>query len=312
VLSPLDEKNTFGTGPHVPRFQQTTVPSHQRLPSDVDTGVDPSAHRSESRAMDLIYTNRMIPLGKMKVMPAKKAKKDAGTKPIGDPYSIFHTQHVKYDVSTRQYQGLPPEWEAQLKQQFNLPPNRLETMKLPEYKGRIPSVLVQMKEYLVSHGGLEVEGIFRLAPDADESSYVKRQINQNSFQECRDVNIISNLIKVWLRELPTHLLDDARPEDVQSCDSEEQAGIIVNELTDPYQSILLWLIDLCLDVSKLSHVNKMTAQNLAIVIGPNLFSPTKATADPMQSLLYSQKVANFFYKAILWRKKSNIHRKLSM
>lgn len=44
------------------------------------------------------------------------------------------------------------------------------------YKARIPTVLVQMREYLIKNGGLDVVGIFRLAPDADESTFVKQQL----------------------------------------------------------------------------------------------------------------------------------------
>jgi hypothetical protein len=33
-----------------------------------------------------------------------------------------------------------------------------------------------MREYLIKNGGLEVVGIFRLAPDADESTFVKQQL----------------------------------------------------------------------------------------------------------------------------------------
>jgi len=246
-------------------------------------------------------------------LPKKKARMvqpEIGRPSITDPYGIIHTQHVKYDINTRSYKGLPAEWEAKLKQQFGLSPQNLETVKLAEYKSRIPAVLIQMKEYLLSHGGLEVEGIFRLAPDADESTFVKQQLNQNNFTECRDVNIISNLIKVWFRDLPSHLLDDVKVETITGCEAEEHAGKIVDELSEPNQSIYLWLCDMCIEVSKHSDINKMTAQNLAIVIGPNLFTPQMA--DPMASLMFSQKVANFLYKSILWRKKSNLQRKLSI
>ena len=48
-----------------------------------------------------------------------------------------------------------------------------------------------------------------MAPDGDESMFVKQQLNDNSFVRCNDVNCISNLIKVWFRDLPVHLLDSA-------------------------------------------------------------------------------------------------------
>ena len=41
----------------------------------------------------------------------------------------------------------------------------------------------------------EQEGIFRLAPDMDESTMVKKALNENKFVRCDDINCIANLIK---------------------------------------------------------------------------------------------------------------------
>lgn len=43
---------------------------------------------------------------------------------------------------------------------------------------------------------------------------------------------------------------------------------------EPYHSVLLWLLDLCVEVAYFSPINKMNSKNLAIVIAPNLFDPT--------------------------------------
>jgi hypothetical protein len=126
-------------------------------------------------------------------------------KAITDPLEVRHTQHVKFDSMTRTYQGLPSEWEKELKQQFGLAPSRLERIRLPEYKSRIPIVLHQMKEYLFNNGGLSQEGIFRLAPYGDESNLVKRQLNENKFVKCEDINCISNLIK-GIFDFGTHIM----------------------------------------------------------------------------------------------------------
>jgi len=80
---------------------------------------------------------------------------------------------------------------------------------------------------------------------------------------------------------------------------EKSAAAIVNSLPEPQRSTLQWLLDLCVEVVQKANVNKMTAQNMAIVFGPNLFTPQ--LDNPMESLLYSQKVANFLHKAILHR-----------
>ena len=77
-------------------------------------------------------------------------------------------------------------------------------------------------------------------------------------------------------------------------------------MAEPNQSIYLWLLDLCVEVARHSSINKMTPQNLAVVIAPNLFTPDDS--DPMKNLLYSQKVANFLHKSILYRDKASLNK----
>ena len=50
--------------------------------------------------------------------------------------------------------------------------------------------------------------MFRVAPDADECSFVKHQLNSNEFVSCQDLHCISNLLKVWFRDLPEKLLNE--------------------------------------------------------------------------------------------------------
>eukprot|EP01006_Ploeotia_vitrea_P026259 TRINITY_DN59233_c0_g1_i2.p1 TRINITY_DN59233_c0_g1~~TRINITY_DN59233_c0_g1_i2.p1 ORF type:complete len:452 (-),score=212.26 TRINITY_DN59233_c0_g1_i2:846-2201(-) len=279
----------------------------------------PELHRKNSKVMEQHYEDN-IPLGKLKILPAKRARNsvihtgagagsaagavgagaaasaggaEAATK-ITDPYGVIHTQSVRYDPNLKKYVGLPPEWEAHLQQQFGLPANQVDRTRVDGYTDRIPNVLLLMKDYLVANGGLEVEGIFRLAPDADEANFVKSQLNQGKFERCDDVNCIANLIKVWFRELPVHVLDSVDRQVINECDSDEQAGEIVQRLEDPWYSLFLWLLDLCVLVASNKAVNKMNPQNLFTPVG-----------DPMTALKFSQKVAQFMYKAIQWREKQH-------
>jgi hypothetical protein len=107
---------------------------------------------------------------------------------------------------------------------------------------------------------------------------------------------------VWFRDLPTHLLTEISADAISDCDTEEKSADIIAGMSEPSASILLWLLDMCVTVSANSNTNKMTPQNLAIVIGPNLFTPSMT--DPMASLLFSQKVASFLHSAIVWRSKN--------
>jgi len=167
-----------------------------------------------------------------------------------------------------------------------------------------------MKDYLFQHDGHKSEGIFRVAPDQDESVRVKQALNQGRFEGCKDINCMANLIKVWFREQPKHILTGVDEEKIKDCDNIDKAGVILTGLKEPTFSLLLWLLDMCIEISSYSDINKMTPQNLAIVIGPNLFSPSKG--DPMASLQYSQKVASFLHQAIGWRQKQLLEKSESL
>ena len=295
--------------------------------------VAPVLHRASSEMLELLY-DQQIPMGSLVILPPKRCKASpspSSSSPrartaasgaaaasssasplepasssqaalsISDPHSVTHTVHVKYDPVTRRYVGLPAELASQLQQQFGLSPLLLDRVKLPQYASRIPSVLVQLRDHLVQHGGLEMEGIFRIAADSEETGRVKAALNEGRWLGTRDIHVCAQLIKVWWREMPApRLLDDVEAAAIAGVDSEEAAGAVVQQrVQEPQLSLLLWLLDLCCLVCSRQAVNKMGSKALGIVISPNLFTPTQD--DPMAALLYSQKVALFLQKAIEWR-----------
>ena len=51
-------------------------------------------------------------------------------------------------------------------------------------------------------------GIFRLAADADEMKWIKKQLNTGQYDgDDIEENITATLIKIFFRELPTNLLN---------------------------------------------------------------------------------------------------------
>ena len=58
------------------------------------------------------------------------------------------------------------------------------------------SLLVMMKREFEKGGGRNQEGIFRLAPNAEDCSMTKSEMNNGEFEGVDDVNVIANLIKV--------------------------------------------------------------------------------------------------------------------
>lgn len=232
-------------------------------------------------------------------------KDDHANNHITAPSSVEHMHSVQYDPATRKYTGLPKEWEGLLKQQFGLEISRLECQRVDGYKSRIPCVLVQMLNYLRKHKAWEIEGVFRKAANQEECSFIKTQLNQNTFESCDDIHCISTLIKRFFRDLPRPILDVVNMYTIVECGSVARAGEIVEKMPEPEGSVFLYLVDLGVEVVLQSEKNKMTAKNLGIVIGPNLFVPSMV--DPMASLQYSQKVALFLQRAIVYRARAKGH-----
>lgn len=101
-------------------------------------------------------------------------------------------------------------------------PHRVETASLPEYRGRIPRILIFLKDEMIKYNGLNTVGIFRLAPDAEECAFTKKEINSGRWlthrrQEHPDPNVFANLLKVWFRELPESLLNSVPQAQITNC-----------------------------------------------------------------------------------------------
>ncbi|MDP2436429.1 MAG: Rho GTPase-activating protein, partial [archaeon] len=156
----------------------------------------------------------------------------------------------------------------------------------------VPTVLITMRQYLVSSEGLRSEGIFRLAPDEAEALTIKAQLNKSEFTRCADVNCIANLIKVWFRELPVQLLNSLPSSSFNHAETDEDCLALYQSLKEPNKTLFRWLIRLMAQTTQLEQVNKMGPRNLAIVIAPNLFTSMEEMS-PLESLGLSQNVVNF-------------------
>jgi len=72
--------------------------------------------------------------------------------------------------------------------------------------------------------------------------------------------------------LPKKILDAYSHQTLAAVDEEKKAWELVEGLSEPQHSLFLWLLDLCVVVISKSTINKMDAQNMGIVFGPNLLS----------------------------------------
>ena len=214
------------------------------------------------------------------------------------PSQVTQGIHVTYNEEIARYEGLPDgaEWKI-MNKQFGIPLGAVPKRTVEGYEERIPAVLEMMRKYLLENDGVNVVGIFRLAPDRDDCLWAKQQINEGEFSGCSDVNIIANLIKVFFRELPVSLFDVFEDSEICKVADMKPGADVMKILEDTCgesrssHSLILWLLDLMSAIVMNDKVNKMSSKNMAIVMSPNLYSVS--SDNPMVALTMAQKVADF-------------------
>jgi len=174
------------------------------------------------------------------------------------------------------------------------------TLELTEDLGfEVPSILKSMREALEAQDAFSQEGIFRLAGDQNEIKRLKAEMNRtkcfNAYNA--DPNTIANLLKVWFRELPVPIMNVLPTDVIFNSGDPNECSQAYEGLPEPQKSLLGWLLHLMADVAALKSSNKMTEQNLAIVVAPNLYDPPGS--DPMEGLVMSQKAVQFLHHLIL-------------
>eukprot|EP00485_Elphidium_margaritaceum_P006612 CAMPEP_0202691444 /NCGR_PEP_ID=MMETSP1385-20130828/6157_1 /ASSEMBLY_ACC=CAM_ASM_000861 /TAXON_ID=933848 /ORGANISM="Elphidium margaritaceum" /LENGTH=494 /DNA_ID=CAMNT_0049346851 /DNA_START=155 /DNA_END=1639 /DNA_ORIENTATION=+ len=262
----------------------------------------PTAHLTHELSKTL-PTVPIGPLGNLKILPPKPQKHLSGDKRIKNPTAVEHKVRVMHDKETGQYMGLPAEWADELNKQFGVNPKQLPGVQVHGYGAKIPKVLEDLRKGLFGAQGYEQVGIFRLAPNASDNKAMKVRINKGDFESIEekvDVNVYANLIKEWFRDLPDPLLNCINPDLIEHVQNATHAQNVVQQFPEPNQSIFLWLCDMCVDIARYEKTNKMSTQNMAIVVGPNLFN-TEKFENPMKAMTYSGKVVEFVKYAIDWR-----------
>jgi len=179
---------------------------------------------------------------------------------------------------------------------FGVDPRLLDQV---EDAGRtVPAILANLKRMLVEKGGTKSEGIFRLAGEQNEILRLKESLNQKRYDMAvtNDVNAYASLMKIWFRDLPTPILNVLPDTTIMNFHDASDCVQAYQSLPEPQKTLIAWLLDFLVEVSSYSAINKMTAQNIAIVIAPNLYDIS--TPNPMEGLILSQKCAQFLFQLL--------------
>jgi len=147
----------------------------------------------------------------------------------------------------------------------------------------IPSLVHDAIHYVRSNA-LQVEGIFRLSGPHEKIQRIQQAydlvLESNPFPNQRDPHVVTCVLKQFLRELPEPLLTDALASDFLSVISPDKAEDdpfqlshlkhLISKLPSINRAVLTEIMALAVDVVAYENTNKMTADNMARVLGPNL------------------------------------------
>eukprot|EP01119_Soliformovum_irregulare_P005589 TRINITY_DN17335_c0_g1_i1.p1 TRINITY_DN17335_c0_g1~~TRINITY_DN17335_c0_g1_i1.p1 ORF type:complete len:323 (+),score=57.91 TRINITY_DN17335_c0_g1_i1:58-1026(+) len=187
---------------------------------------------------------------------------------------------------------------------FGVDPMSLEQVDDNGY--RVPKILVDLKTKMLNAGGVRVEGIFRLAGEQTEIKRIKELLNQKKTDiQTNDINAIATLIKIWFRELPVPVLNALPQEVIMGFQDPDDCVSAYNSLPEPNRTLLDWLLDFMKTIVANSDQNKMTAQNISIVVAPNLYDIN--SPNPLEGLFLSQKCAAFLNHILTYSLAGQLH-----
>ncbi|XP_047632725.1 rho GTPase-activating protein SYDE1 [Phacochoerus africanus] len=176
---------------------------------------------------------------------------------------------------------------------FGLPlPLLVEREQSP---GQVP-LIIQKCVGQIERRGLRVVGLYRLCGSAAVKKELRDAFERDSTAVCLsedlypDINVITGILKDYLRELPTPLITQplyqvvleamARGPPSRAPQSTEGTRGLLSCLPDVERATLTLLLDHLRLVSSFHAHNRMTPQNLAVCFGPVLLPARQAPTRP--------------------------------
>ncbi|KAG1958219.1 rho GTPase-activating protein 25 [Pimephales promelas] len=149
---------------------------------------------------------------------------------------------------------------------------------------QVPILVEKCAEFIREHGLIE-EGIFRLPGQDNQVKQFREAFDAGerpSFPSDTDVHTVGSLLKLYLRELPEPVvpwtqyqdfLDSTLMLDATTAAGVEKLEKQISLLPKVNYNLLSYICRFLFEVQQNSKVNKMSVENLATVMGVNLFKP---------------------------------------
>ena len=161
-----------------------------------------------------------------------------------------------------------------------------------------PRLLVYLCKSIISAGGRDQQGIFRLAGNKTEINNCRAAIEKGEEPILSDPNVPADILKQWFRNLPEPIIPyENFDECLSAADKPELCVSLVTKCCSPAQiNVLNYLIIFLSDLAQYASKTSMTVDNLALVFAPGIVR-TKIE-DPQLLLQYSSKQKQFLKNVI--------------
>lgn len=173
--------------------------------------------------------------------------------------------------------------------------------RLLDYAVEVPAVLATLRAELMHHNGLDQQGVFRLGGEERKMVKMQKELNRGAFVPHstleEDVFGVAALIKRWFGELPVRIFEVFPLKRLdRAAEGQAQALALIEELREPYKSILMWFVYLLVDAATRRATTLMDCNNLAIVVAPVLTSIP--LSNPMEGLIMTQRVTQIMRQVL--------------
>ncbi|XP_046350266.2 ralA-binding protein 1-like isoform X1 [Haliotis rufescens] len=142
----------------------------------------------------------------------------------------------------------------------------------------LPAIFRECVDYIEEHG-LSCEGIYRISGVKSKVQHLKDCYNKGvpAYLQEHEPNVVASLLKQFLRDLPEPVLTTAsmpKFEEASTIKNEkrriEQFKKLIEELPICNRLLLSWMIVHMTHIIELQKQNKMTLQNVSIVLSPTM------------------------------------------
>ena len=163
------------------------------------------------------------------------------------------------------------------------PPTQQQQQKQQQSRGPVvPQFLVEMARVIDENEGVNAVGIFRISSGVSEINRACSAIDAGHYPDITDPILAASLVRLWLRRMPEGLLTAALHDDwIAAAPALRTPGglaacrALVARLPPSHRVVLAYLLQRIVGpVVANAAFNKMTAQNVAIVLAPSVLRST--------------------------------------